>query len=179
MSGSRTRPRRILVTLGLAITMLLGTAVVVTPAEASTPSRATALSIARSVLRTLNAERAHSHLPPLRMNAHLVTSAHRHNVLMAQRNTMSHQLRGEAFFATRITRAGYRWSSAGENIAWNSDWRVNGALAVQRYMYNERPPNDGHRRNILSRSFRDVGIDIYMDAKHHKLWMTEDFGRSR
>ena len=43
-------------------------------------------------------------------------------------------------------------------------------------MYNEVPPNDGHRVNILSHTFRQVGIDVYYDARHHKLWFTQDFG---
>jgi uncharacterized protein YkwD len=51
-----------------------------------------------------------------------------------------------------------------------------GVLLLQRLMYNERPPENGHRVNILNRHFRDVGIDIYMDRVHHKVWMTTDFG---
>ena len=43
-------------------------------------------------------------------------------------------------------------------------------------MYNEVAPYDGHRLNILNRHYRDVGIDIYMDAAHHKMWLTQDFG---
>jgi hypothetical protein len=43
-------------------------------------------------------------------------------------------------------------------------------------MYNEVAPNDAHRVNILSTTYREVGIDIYMDNVHHKLWMTQDFG---
>lgn len=177
MSQLRVHPRRIVVTLGLAIAMLFGTAVVTSPANAGVPSSATAAKIAAALYKSLNSERARNHLPPLRKNVHLVSSAHTHNLSMARRNTMSHQLPGEAFFATRITRAGYRWSSAGENIGWNSDWSLNGAYALERAMYNEHPPADGHRRNILSRSFRDVGIDIYIDAAHHRMWLTEDFGR--
>jgi uncharacterized protein YkwD len=44
-------------------------------------------------------------------------------------------------------------------------------------MFRERPPNDGHRLNILSRTFRNVGIDVYFDNAHHKMWFTQDFGR--
>ncbi|MDT4945595.1 MAG: hypothetical protein QOH14_2328, partial [Pseudonocardiales bacterium] len=33
------------------------------------------------------------------------------------------------------------------------------------------------RRVILNPVYRDVGVDIYMDGAHHKMWLTEDFGR--
>jgi hypothetical protein len=51
-----------------------------------------------------------------------------------------------------------------------------GALAVQKMMYNEVAPNNGHRLNILNRHFVNVGVDVYLDSTHHKLWMTVDFG---
>ena len=44
-------------------------------------------------------------------------------------------------------------------------------------MYNETPPDDGHRRNILSSSFTEVGIDVVEDTAHGKVWLVTDFGR--
>ena len=44
-------------------------------------------------------------------------------------------------------------------------------------MVAERPPNDGHRRNILSSTFTVFGVDVYLDAAHGRLWLTEDFAR--
>jgi uncharacterized protein YkwD len=44
-------------------------------------------------------------------------------------------------------------------------------------MYNEKAPNNGHRLNILSSKFRQVGVDVYLDRTHHKVWLTTDFGR--
>ena len=41
--------------------------------------------------------------------------------------------------------------------------------------YHEKPPNDGHRLNILAPFFRNVGVGIVF--KHHRLWLTADFGR--
>jgi uncharacterized protein YkwD len=130
----------------------------------------------KAMLGLLNQER-HSHgLRPLTMNWRLRLSAHRHNLRMAKANVMSHQLPNEPFFATRISNAGYKWRAAGENIGWNSATTKSGLLALEREMYNEVPPNDGHRVNILSKSFRQVGIDVYSDQKHHKIWFTQDFG---
>jgi uncharacterized protein YkwD len=41
-------------------------------------------------------------------------------------------------------------------------------------MFKETPPNDGHRRNILSKDFTHIGIDVVRDSKG-KVWLTEDF----
>jgi hypothetical protein len=46
-------------------------------------------------------------------------------------------------------------------------------------MNAEVAPNNAHKLNIVSKSFRDVGVDIYMDAAHHRMWLTQDFGRTR
>mgnify|MGYP003694421825 CR=1 FL=1 len=51
-------------------------------------------------------------------------------------------------------------------------------LAVQKAMYNEKPPDDGHRQNILNSKFVDVGIDVINDSEHGKVWLVTDFGRS-
>ena len=91
---------------------------------------------------------------------------------------MSHQLPGEAFFATRISRAGYRWRAAGENIGWNTDESDAGLQYLERAMYNELPPNDGHRQNILSPRSATSASTSYFDRAHHTMWYTQDFGRA-
>jgi uncharacterized protein YkwD len=179
MSLGSPRSRRVLVTFGLVAATLLAGAVSISPASAGTPTRAKTASIVSALYHALNSERHRSHLPALRANSRLVSSAHSHNLAMARKDIMAHQLPGEATFSARISKAGYNWSSAGENIAWNSDWTLTGAYALQRYMYNEKAPNNAHKLNITSKSFRDVGIDIYMDAAHHRMWLTQDFGKTR
>jgi uncharacterized protein YkwD len=129
------------------------------------------------VLDRLNAQRASHGLPALTSNAKLTAAAHAHNVKMADANQLSHQLPGEASLGARLSAAGYGWSSVGENVAWNSNRSQAGVLALQDSMYDETPPNDGHRRNILSSSFTEVGIDVIEDAAHGKVWLVTDFGR--
>jgi uncharacterized protein YkwD len=156
-----------------------------TEAASSAPSKTTSSSSsyatrsdwADAVLVELNAERANHGLSALKMNSKLVDAAHTHNLAMAKANTLSHQLSGEASLGSRISAAGYRWSSVGENIAYNSDRSQSGVLAVQKAMYNEKPPDDGHRRNILNKSFVDVGIDVINDSTHGKIWLVTDFGK--
>jgi uncharacterized protein YkwD len=177
-SRATRRLRRTLVTLLAAVTVLLPLLAVAGPAQASGIRRtATERAYSLAVLRVLNAERRLQHLVPLRYDSKLRLAARRHNLTMARANTLSHQLPGELSFTARIDRAGYHWTYAGENIGWNSSMTERGVVALQKLMYREKPPNDGHRRNILSRHFRNVGVDVYLDRAHHKVWLTTDWGR--
>ena len=178
MSPRILRPfARLLITVLTTFSLVAGVVV-----SAPAPANAATLqdymnSVAKQVFNIMNAERALYHLPALRLNTLLMRSARKHNVRMARYNTMSHQLPGELGLGARITAEGYHWRAVGENVAWNTQMTMAGAYYLQRMMYGERYPNDGHRRNILSGTYRDVGVDIYVDATHHKIWLTEDFGR--
>lgn len=132
---------------------------------------------ANAVLDELNSERAAHGLSALKLNSKLVDSAHTHNLDMAKADKLSHQLSGEAALGSRVSAAGYQWSMVGENIAYNSSRSESGVLAVQKAMYNEKPPDDGHRQNILNSKFVDVGIDVINDSVHGKVWLVTDFGR--
>jgi uncharacterized protein YkwD len=132
---------------------------------------------AGAVLSQLNSERAQNGLGPLSSSSKLISSAHTHNLKMAAANTMSHQLPGEAGLGQRISATGYSWHSCGENIGWTTNRSQGGAMSIETSMYNETPPNDGHRRNILSTAFTQVGIDVIVDSASGKLWITEDFGQ--
>lgn len=150
----------------------------IAPAPPTTFAHTNHKDWATAVFSQINAERAANGLKPLRWSDRLSHSAHRHNLQMGQANTLSHQLPGEASLGDRVT-AFYAWSSCGENIAWNSRRSQAGALALETAMVNETPPNDGHRRNILSTSFVDVGVDVIDDSAHGRVWLTTDFGKPR
>ena len=95
---------------------------------------------------------------------------------MAAANQLSHQLPGEAGLGERISAAGYAWSAVGENIAVSTTAR-RPASCLAGPMYNETPPDDGHRRNMLSSNYTEVGIDVVEDSAHGKVWLVLDFGR--
>jgi uncharacterized protein YkwD len=147
------------------------------PAPQSASAATVEYTIALNVFYRMNAERQAHGLPQLRMYQPLLNTANPHNAMMARYNTMSHQLPGEAPLGARISATGFRWTYAGENIAWNSVMNTTGALALQTMMYNETAPNNSHRLNILSSRFTVVGVAVLLDATHHKLWLTEDFAR--
>src|SRR4051812_20775503 len=90
------RARRLRATLVLAATTLSLIAVpqLVPDASASAPSAAQVATIKSNMLKVLNAERRAHGVAAVRMNSHLVLSAHRHDVRMARTNTMSHRLSG-------------------------------------------------------------------------------------
>jgi uncharacterized protein YkwD len=132
---------------------------------------------ADAVLDELNSERAAHGLAALKLDSKLVDAAHTHNLAMAKADTLSHKLNGEAELGSRVSAAGYDWSTVGENIAYNSSRTESGVLAVQKAMYNEKPPDDGHRQNILNKKFVDVGIDVINDSEHGKVWLVTDFGK--
>ncbi len=168
-----------LVLAALLTTVLLPLALAPAPASAATrlPGRSGAESSIMKTIRTLiNAERRQHGLRPVSRNADLENSARLHDVNMARANELSHQLTGEPDFGRRIKNAGYRWTWAGENIAWNSRMTRAGVVQLQKIMYGEHAPNNGHRLNILNRHFRNVGVDVYFDRAHHKVWLTTDFG---
>jgi len=167
---------RVVVAVIACLGLLLTGAVSASPAGASTTLTVAQLeaSLGNAMYVLLNAERALHGLPPAHGSPTLVKSAHAHNLMMAKDNLMSHQCPGEASPGTRIWNAGYHWHRWGENVGWTTNETVSGIQYMERVMYNEAPPNDGHRLNILG-NFYAVGIDVYIDAVHHKLWYTQDF----
>jgi uncharacterized protein YkwD len=165
--------------LGAAPGTGLGTA----PGTAPGPGAAGGVSgglAAAQVLAVINQARTQAGLPGYTVSAGLEVSSGEHTAVMAGGCGLSHRCPGEAIFSERISRAGVSWTSCGENIGDRGPAPDNAAaiaqVAVQLtwQMLNERPPDDGHRRNILSPSFRHIGIRVFRDARGW-VWMTQDF----
>jgi Cysteine-rich secretory protein family len=72
------------------------------------------------------------------------------------------------------------WTSAGENIGEGGPVSDTSAAIAQmavgltQSMLNEKPPDDGHRLNILSSTFTHIGIAVYRDSSG-TVWLTQDF----
>jgi uncharacterized protein YkwD len=132
------------------------------------------------VLALINQARAQQGLPAYTSSSGLVTSASGHTQVMAGGCGLSHQCPGEPPLGTRETNAGVHWTSAGENIgeagpiARTSGAIAQAAVGLTQDMLNEKPPDDGHRLNILSSSFRHAGISVLIDSSG-TVWMTQDF----
>ena len=132
------------------------------------------------VLALINQARAAAGLPPLTITDGLDNSAAAHNLTMASGCGLSHQCPAEPDLGARETAAGVLWSACGENIGEGGPVADTPAAIAQmavgltRDMLNEKPPDDGHRRNILSSSFTHIGIASYRDASG-TVWLTQDF----
>ena len=103
-----------------------------------------------------------------------------HNLTMAGGCGLSHQCPAEPDLGARETAAGVLWSACGENIGEGGPVAdtpaaiARMAVGLTQDMLNEKPPDDGHRRNILSGSFTHIGIVIHLDSSG-TVWLTQDF----
>jgi uncharacterized protein YkwD len=135
---------------------------------------------AAQVLSLINQARATAGLPALTLTTGLESTSSAHNLLMADGCGLSHQCPGEPAIGARETAAGIHWTAAGENIGEGgpvSDTTAaiaSMAVGLTQSMLNEKPPNDGHRLNILSTSFTHIGIAVYRDSSG-TVWLTQDF----
>jgi uncharacterized protein YkwD len=129
----------------------------------ATPAEVAKRTVVRATLCTLNAERARHGLPRLKLNKKLSRAARRHARDMVRRDYFAHDSLGGGTFVDRIRNTGYmrgaRSWSVGENLAWGSHERA--APRAITSMWMDSP---GHRANILSASFREVGIGFALGA---------------
>ena len=140
-----------------------------TPTSASGPAQA---SFASRALARTNAYRSQFNCPPLRENAQLDQAALAHSQDMAAHGYFDHNSPSGQTPWDRIHATGYQFSMAAENIAAGYPTPE----AVIDAFFNETPPNDGHRRNLLNCSLRDVGFAYYYQtgSKYGSYW-TQDF----
>lgn len=136
-----------------------------TCASSSANPHAVAYTAARSSLLCLiNRERRKRGLTGLRYNRRLAIAAGRHARDMARRGYFAHRSLDGRNFVDRITRAryvrrGHRGWLLGENLAWGSGSRATPRAIMRAWM---RSPS--HRRNILNRRFREIGIAFSLRA---------------
>ncbi|MEU9477436.1 CAP domain-containing protein [Streptomyces sp. NPDC048191] len=142
-----------------------------TPRATATPSApkatATASGATARVVQLVNAERAKVGCHPLTVNSELTKAAQAHSADMAAHRNMSHTGSDGSSPGDRITRAGYSWSSYGENIAYG--------YATPEQVMTGWMNSPGHRANILNCSFKEIGVAL---AQPGSYW-TQDFGTAR
>jgi RNA polymerase sigma factor (sigma-70 family) len=135
---------------------------------------------AQQVLAVINQARAQQGLSPLTLSNGLNSSSAAHNQVMASGCGLSHDCPGEPQLGDRESAAGVQWTSAGENIGTggpvsdDTSGIAGMAVGLTRSMLAEQPPNDGHRKNILSPDFHHIGIAVMRDSSGN-VWLTQDF----
>ncbi len=173
------RPRPSMTSATTAPTPSSSPSATAAPARTAPPPAGSSTA-AGQVLALINQARAQAGLPAYTISSGLDTSAGRHTAVMARGCGLSHQCPGEPDLGARETAAGVAWTAAGENIGEGGPVADTGAAIAQmavgltQSMLGEKPPDDGHRLNILSSAFTHVGITVYRDSSG-TVWMTQDF----
>lgn len=133
--------------------------------------------LAQKLFQQINSDRAAEGLPPYTWDDKIAAVSTTHSKTMGQGCGLSHQCSGEPAPCDRLKNAGISWMACGENAGYTSptpdQWSAV-KTGIEQGMLGEQPPNDGHRRNLLSTSYHRVGIGVYVDAKG-LIWVTEDF----
>ncbi|WP_285564116.1 MULTISPECIES: sigma-70 family RNA polymerase sigma factor [unclassified Streptomyces] len=124
------------------------------------------MSTAAQVVALVNKERGAAGCGPLTEDSQLTDAAQRHSDDMAARDFFEHTNPDGADPGQRVTDAGYRWSTYGENIARGQQTP---ASVMESWMNSP-----GHRANILNCDFKDIGIGIHQGPGGP--WWTQDFG---
>ncbi|MEN3308520.1 MAG: hypothetical protein V7603_4722 [Micromonosporaceae bacterium] len=123
-----------------------------------------------AVLTLVNQQRAKAGCAALTRDSRLASAARAHSADMAARGYFDHTTPSGVTAAQRVSNAGYRWSSMGENIAAG---QRTPADVMQAWMNSS-----GHRANILNCGFRNIGVGLAYDSRHTPYW-TQDFASPR
>jgi uncharacterized protein YkwD len=134
-----------LFTIVLLVAVVLSANLLVVHAQAKTSSAEHALFDAA------NRERASQGLAQLRWDDALANAARQHALLMAQRNTLSHQFPGEPLLQDRARQTGARFAEIAENVAEGPS-----ADAIHSSWMHSPP----HRANLLDPGLTAIGIAV-------------------
>ena len=142
------------------------------PPAPSTAAPAPSGGVTTQVVTLTNAERAKAGCGPLTVNATLTAVAQAHSQDMATHDYFDHNSQDGRTPFDRMTAAGYRYSTAAENIA-----------------AGQRTPQDvmtawmnspGHRANILNCTLKEIGVGYATgSSSQYGVYWTQDFGTPR
>jgi uncharacterized protein YkwD len=147
------------------------------------PKSLTTKQARRAVACLVNRKRNSHGLGDLDRDRRLHRSAQRHTRRMRNQRCFSHHCAGERDLVGRLWSANYlesglrRWACA-ENIAWGIKREGTPVKVVRAWMHSP-----SHRRAILSRTYRDMGIGFVRGTPayggRHGATYTIDFGLRR
>ncbi len=132
-----------------------------------TPPNAPALRA--EVIALTNAQRKAKGLRPVGEDAALAKAAQAHACDNADSGRMSHDGSDGSTLPVRMERAGYDYREAAENVAAGF---FDAPSVVSGWMGSK-----GHRRNIMNRNVRDIGIGVAIGADGQIYWAM-DLGRN-
>jgi uncharacterized protein YkwD len=152
---------------------LLAAAIVLLPlrvAVAETDGAPTDQSAgAARVLDLTNAERDKAGLPPLTLSLQLQAAAQAYSQVLATTACFEHRCGPIPDFADRDAAAGYEgWTAIGENLA--------GGYSTPEAVMAGWMASPGHRNNILSVAFTEIGIGVTSSGGHYHVYWAAEFG---
>jgi uncharacterized protein YkwD len=126
------------------------------------------------IFRLINEQRAAYGLAPLAWNGTLARAAQLHADDCYARGWCGHTGSDGSTMKERIIRQGY------DPVRWSECWAWYGTpeMAVAMWM-DEVPPNDPHRRTILSTWLTEVGVGVVPAATGRGYYFIADFGTPR
>jgi uncharacterized protein YkwD len=133
--------------------------------------------VGQATLCLLNQERAANGVAPLSENAKLTIASAGYSQRMVDQSFFAHEAPDGATLVDRLTGAGYAVDDAlvvGENIGWGQ-----GTLASARSMVQAWMESPGHRANLLSGDYTEVGLGVVVGTPTDHAWgatYTTDFG---
>ena len=118
--------------------------------------------VAASTLCLLNEERAAQGLRPVTENAALTRASRDYSQLMVDQRFFAHESPAGTDVVDRVIRAGYLSAGeggwvVGENLAW-----AQGVLSSPRNVMKAWMESTGHRRNILSGDYEEIGVGVVL-----------------
>ncbi len=176
-------PRRRLVAVAAALAAL---ALCGAPAAASAddcagadvvPAADNLAVVGQATLCLLNQQRAASGVAALSENPRLTNASAGYSQRMVDEAFFAHEAPDGDTLVDRLTGAGYAVDDAlvvGENIGWGS-----GSLASARSMVQAWMASPGHRANLLSGDYTEVGLGVVLGTPDDRLLgatYTTDFG---
>jgi uncharacterized protein YkwD len=159
--------RRGLVSALLAVSALIASLAANVALAATVPVNQ-AQSVQR-VVDLVNAERQKVGLSPLTSNGLLTQAAQSYAVVLADGSCFGHEC--GSTLDQRLDQVGYTGRSAwGENIA--------SGFATPEAVMTAWMNSSGHRSNILSADFKEIGVGLVAKSGGSLVWV-QDFGKSR
>jgi uncharacterized protein YkwD len=134
--------------------------------------------VGQATLCLLNQQRAANGIGPLVENAALSTASAGYSQRMVAQSFFGHESPDGGTLVQRLTDAGYlddddAWV-VGENIGWGQ-----ASLATARSMVTAWMNSPGHRENLLSADYTQVGLGLALGTPSDQTWgatYTTDFG---
>ncbi len=110
--------------------------------------------------------------PPVRPNAILDQAAALHAQDMARTGVLQHEGSDGSEPSVRLTRAGYRWRSMGENVA---SGQTTPEQVVQEWLQSP-----GHCATLMNPGFVEMGLAYAVNMKSESVvYWAQEFGRPR